>query len=141
MKTYRGGFVLVLTLALAVLGKTADARVERVGDAIRSGLESKRQMLHVLAVGSDYSSSTSPITGAADAQALASVFKTAAGSLYGAAGVVEVVNDAASRNGILQAVKPRRRLPGTQGHLCILFRRSRVGDGGTDLLGAARRRV
>ena len=98
MKTCQGSLALVLTLTLAVWWNTADADFEVIHTA--------PSKLHVLTIGSNYSSSAYlTITGGDDAQALAGVFKAGSRSIYGgAAGVVEVVNDAATKEGILQAV-------------------------------------
>ena len=117
MKTYLGGFVLALLLAVWWQPADADLVLER------ASLEtsSKRQMLHVLAIGSDYPSSWNPITGGSDAQALAGVFKAGSGSLYGSAGVVEVVNDAATRDAILQAVNQAAAYLGPKDTFLFIF--------------------
>ena len=114
MRTYAGVFVLLLLLAVWCQPAGADLRIS-------SEPPSKRQMLHVLAIGSDYPSSRHPITGGSDAQALAGVFRTGSGPLYGAAGVVEVVNDTATRDGILQAVNQAAAYLGPKDTFVFIF--------------------
>lgn len=102
MKAFYGGVAWALILGLVICKGQAGADIERQP---RLETPSKRQMLHVLAIGSDYlSTAVNPITGGGDAQALAGVFKAGSDSLYGAAGVVEVLNDAATKDNILQAI-------------------------------------
>ena len=97
MKMKVCGGVLALAMVVSLLGRPADAAVGR-------SPRENQALLHVLAIGSNYSSSELSISGAADAEALAGVFKADIGSLYGVVEVVEIVNVRATRTGILLAV-------------------------------------
>ena len=94
MKAYLGGFVLALVLAIWL--QPAEAGLVWAGAGVKN--------IHVLAIGSDYSSSRFSINGGADAQALAGAFRAGIGSAHGTAGVVEVVNQRATKAAILLAV-------------------------------------